>query len=392
LANIASAGRKASPGTASMSEAAGPKEDQEDLASSNGTAPASMPRGRQPIGPRQPPGASTSVAAEAAGLQQETQGYPSRAKASPMADAIASAPVVLVGSKAAASVRADAPTTRKSKKKRWWSTLVEDCPISLAPLAELPSPPFGLEADGSANKHYFDARFLASYLLSSCDFIDPVNRRPLTHAECAALDEHLLWYHPDECGDASVADAFKLFELNLGSAGGDNQAMHAVQREATAVLQHLFRFRSSRRTDQRGRAVTYADAGLTVVDDDDILTSGPPVAGAAAASSGPLRPPGPPERTISAEYPSIDGCHGGGNGPSMGAPWRGSGHRGKGVLESSKFPSLPGGGSSKAKGASQSVVAKSKPKAKLATQAPKSSGSGARGGGRGRGSAWSKPV
>ena len=37
-----------------------------------------------------------------------------------------------------------------------------------------------------------------------------------------------------------------------------------VRREATAVLQHLFRFRSARRTDATGRAITHAEAGAAV--------------------------------------------------------------------------------------------------------------------------------
>merc|ERR1719291_1043994 len=86
-------------------------------------------------------------------------------------------------------------------------------------------------------------------------------------------------YHPDEC-EASVADALALFQLN-GSSG---EGVDAVRREATAVLQHLFRFRSARRTDQRGRAIAYTGGSLTVVDDDDILAPAP--ASGAAASSG----------------------------------------------------------------------------------------------------------
>merc|ERR1740129_1669980 len=159
--------------------------------------------------------------------------------------------------------------------------------------------------------HYFDARFLASYLLSSCDFIDPVNLRPLTLQECQALDAHLRQHHWDEQG-TSVGDAFELFERNVGRQDDDESAsMHAVRREATAVLQHLFRFRSARRTDQRGRAIAYADSGLMVVDDDDILTSGPP-----AASSAPPVPPEPvlPERATSLDYPGLGGP------PSGGAP------------------------------------------------------------------------
>lgn len=159
------------------------------------------------------------------------------------------------------------------RKKMWWHKIDGECPISLSPICELPQPPFALEPCGAAEPHYFDARFLANYLASSCDFIDPMNRRPLTREECVALDKHLHWYYPDQ-QFIIVADAFDLFERNVGSEVGTS-----VQREATSVLQHLFRFSSSRRTDARGRAVNYQQGGLTVVDDDDVLApdaSAPP--------------------------------------------------------------------------------------------------------------------
>lgn len=161
----------------------------------------------------------------------------------------------------------------------WWHKIDNECPISLAPICELSQPPFALEPCGAAEPHYFDARFLANYLVSSCDFIDPMNRRPLTRDECVALDQHLQWYHPEQ-QFINVADAFDLFERNVGGEVGTS-----VQREATSVLQHLFRFSSSRRTDARGRAVNYRDGGLTVVDDDDVLA---PDASAPSRSARPM--------------------------------------------------------------------------------------------------------
>jgi len=203
--------------------------------------------------------------------------------------------------KAAAPAKASSEGTAQKARKRWWHKLDGDCPISLAPLGELPQPPFGLQAEGSCNLHYFDARFLASFLLSSCDFIDPVNRRQLTLEECTALDEHLQRYYPGASCDSSVADAFTLFERQRASnAAEDGSAMHSVQREATAVLQHLFRFGSARRTDRRGRAIAYADGGLTVVDDDDILASG---GGGGPASSAPAEPSF--HQTTTMDFPTL---------------------------------------------------------------------------------------
>ena len=146
---------------------------------------------------------------------------------------------------------------KEKKKPTWWKTIDGDCPISLVPIAELPVPPFCLKAEGSSVPHYFDGRFLASFLLSSFDFINPVNRTPLSREDCLALDAHLRDHHPRD-RPSSVADAFELFQRNGGS-GSD-----AVRREATAVFQHLFRFAHAQSSDSRGRAINYNDGGLTV--------------------------------------------------------------------------------------------------------------------------------
>ncbi|CAK9019917.1 Reticulocyte-binding protein 2 homolog a [Durusdinium trenchii] len=153
---------------------------------------------------------------------------------------------------------------RTSEKDRWWTKIDGDCPISLIPIAELPVPPFTLKASGSSVPHYFDARFLASFLLSSFDFMNPVNRSPLNREDCVALDVHLRQFYPDS--SSSVTDAYDLFQRNGGN-GSD-----AVRREATAVFQHLFRFQP-RNLDSRGRAINYNDGALTVIDDDDIRVS-----------------------------------------------------------------------------------------------------------------------
>jgi hypothetical protein len=151
---------------------------------------------------------------------------------------------------------------------RWWQTIDTDCPISLAPINELQQPPFALEANGSNIPHYFDARVLASFLITSGDFINPMNRAPLTHDECADLDAHLRrYYHCDAV--ASVADAFDLFKMrDLNCRAGADQ----VQREETAVLQHLFQFRSRRAGSGRHGARS-TDNALTA---DTVLASTAP--------------------------------------------------------------------------------------------------------------------
>lgn len=186
----------------------------------------------------------------------------------------------------------------------WWHKLDGECPISLTAICELPQPPFKLESCGAAEPHYFDAPVLANFLVNSCQFIDPNNRRPLTREECSALDKHLRWYYPDQ-QFIIVADAFDLYERNVAGEVGTSE-----QREATSVLQHLFSFSSSRRTDARGRAVNYRQGGLTVVDDDDVpdapappRASTPPSDDAAAFPSLPSDAPAPKAKAKSRPYP-----------------------------------------------------------------------------------------
>lgn len=76
-----------------------------------------------------------------------------------------------------------------------------------------------------------------------------------------ALDRHVKRYHKD-AACVSVTDAF-----DMAQRRADDSESH---READTVFQHLFQFRSGRRTDGRGRAVAFVDGGLAVVDDHDI--------------------------------------------------------------------------------------------------------------------------
>lgn len=76
-----------------------------------------------------------------------------------------------------------------------------------------------------------------------------------------ALDRHVKRHHGD-AACVSVADAFEMAQRR----NDDTES----RREANSVFQHLFQFRSGRRTDGRGRAVAFADGGLVVVDDHDI--------------------------------------------------------------------------------------------------------------------------
>merc|ERR1719305_1927797 len=119
-----------------------------------------------------------------------------------------------------------------------------DCdPISLEPLSELEYPPFGLQEQGVW--HFFDGAVLATYLVSTATFCNPMTRTPLTRDDCRALDEYLL-----ENGlraglkDVLVTHAYDLLEMTR--KGQDVGAMISrSQREATTVLNSLFGFSRS---------------------------------------------------------------------------------------------------------------------------------------------------
>jgi len=126
---------------------------------------------------------------------------------------------------------------------KWWTSIDGDCPISLVAIAELQKPLFALPSPGGAPPHYFDARFLGSFLVSSTAFMNPVNRQPLSRSDCMALDTHLRKHHP--------RDAFDFF-AKCGPRSDQ------AQREATAVLQHLFQFGYTQQQQATGRRTSIA--------------------------------------------------------------------------------------------------------------------------------------
>lgn len=135
---------------------------------------------------------------------------------------------------------AAAPSTASKPVLGWWRSLPasEECPVSLTRIRDLESEPFALTAcapgmvqSDDEPKHYFDAPALAMFLVSSSQFMNPVNRRPLELSECRKLDKHM--------GKTSlrVADAFLL-------AGGASSSSPA--REVASVAHHLFHYPSAR--------------------------------------------------------------------------------------------------------------------------------------------------
>jgi len=203
-----------------------------------------------------PPVAKTPPAAKAAPAKAPPAKAPP-AKASSTMDGMTMA------SEAAANYVAPPGTVK------WWKDLAGDCcPISLSPLEELTVDPFGLigatEGDekipsagvwgkaaerlvgeeGQQSVHWFDGMFLASFLVSSGQLIDPVNRRSLTRGECKSLDEYIQAHGFPA---VHVTDAFDLAKAVSQTTQSDGPAatrMAALEREAASMLRSLFDFRS----------------------------------------------------------------------------------------------------------------------------------------------------
>ncbi|CAJ1385586.1 unnamed protein product [Effrenium voratum] len=153
---------------------------------------------------------------------------------------------------------------------RWWKDLVGDCcPISLTQLEELSVDPFGLlgtsENDealpsegiwGKAGEmmvrnnqqqavHWFDGMFLASFLVSSGQLIDPVNRRSLSRGECKSLDEYIQAHGFPAVHVTDAYDLARAVKTTSQASDGPAAARMAIlEREAASMLRSLFDFRT----------------------------------------------------------------------------------------------------------------------------------------------------
>ena len=200
--------------------------------------------------------------------------------------------------------------TAEKRKQEWWKSLPasETDPISLEPLKKLRKAPFVLKENG--HDYRFDGRVLAAYLVSSNVFENPLTRRPLTPANCEALDAHLVTH---ALGEARVARALEL--------AGDEDAARARERDAlraesAAIMSSLFGA-SARRGDGGGetlgarhrrlqdgsaRAAVAGGGGFVVRDEDATAFSTTDAAASAAARRAP--PPAPDAGDAEA-YPSL---------------------------------------------------------------------------------------
>lgn len=163
------------------------------------------------------------------------------------------------------SLQPEAPLvqTEPEQSDKWWTDPSvfgdRDCdPISLEPLAELEYPPFGLQEQGVW--HFFDGAVLATYLVSTATFCNPMTRSPLSRDCCRELDDYLLT-NGLRAGlkDVLVTHAYDLLEMTR--KGQDVGAMITrSQREATTVLNSLFGFSRYEPPPESANSATYVDS------------------------------------------------------------------------------------------------------------------------------------
>ena len=106
----------------------------------------------------------------------------------------------------------DDDNLKSRSRKSWWKSLTDIDPITLEPLSALAYPPFVLESNpatnanganssrvsASAMRFYFDGEALAEFLTTSANFSNPMNREPLSKADCERLDRYLSENHLEE--------------------------------------------------------------------------------------------------------------------------------------------------------------------------------------------------
>ena len=80
--------------------------------------------------------------------------------------------------------------SKHGRRKKWWKSMTEVDPISLEPIGSLKYPPFEIVGkDG--HKHFFDGQCLASYMVGTSSFFNPLSREPISARICQRLDVYL---------------------------------------------------------------------------------------------------------------------------------------------------------------------------------------------------------
>lgn len=186
---------------------------------------------------------------------------------------------------------------QSNKAAVWWKNFKNDvcCPITLTPINLLPSPPFEIVDPSSKVRHLFDASALADYILSTQNFINPVNREPLNRETCTRLDLHLISI--GKRNKAKIVEALEI-QAKLMNQVQDQAENPQRVRDAGVMLHQLFHFSSnrmnqnqaSRRTVERTQnehsnnnssrnermGISTERRGAQIIDDDDDWETIPP--------------------------------------------------------------------------------------------------------------------
>lgn len=137
-----------------------------------------------------------------------------------------------------AAAAAAAKTCKKKKEKKWWKSLTDIDPITVEHISDLAYPPFGIHVAterGEPITHYFDGKYLAEYIVSTGNFLNPNNRQPLTRKTLRRLDEYL---EANRLPRANVTDAFDLSKTIRQRGGGQHNEQ--ARRDATVLTRNLF--------------------------------------------------------------------------------------------------------------------------------------------------------
>jgi len=150
-----------------------------------------------------------------------------------------------------------------TSSSKWWHTLNGVDPITLEPLSSLPHPPFVLEAKAKTtgtndttssrgqakSKFYFDGEALAEYLTTSANFCNPMNRDPLSKADCQRLDEYLV------ANSLKQFNVHQLFAVSKNVAQGRGAQPVGHARQVALIVNNMFGSTapSSHRSQQSGQ-------------------------------------------------------------------------------------------------------------------------------------------
>ncbi|KAH9259451.1 hypothetical protein BASA81_002494 [Batrachochytrium salamandrivorans] len=160
------------------------------------------------------------------------------------------------------------PKRNPAPVKRWWHSLKDVDPITLFPLRQLKIEPFELSVSDSTVKHFFDCESLASYLLQTGKFLDPINRQPISRDECLRLDSHLRRF-----GLAKLAKCVEMMDLQNSSTittnNGGGLSGEDRRRQHIVLASGLFQYPSLAGSVPTNSTSNRTSGGVRVLDDDE---------------------------------------------------------------------------------------------------------------------------